>query len=89
MFDVFGVFFRSQKRILSTGEMRTFYNQLNLGLDPRGRLRAFAYSETVVISNYLDDFIVSLLYKSYPWKDVTEASGVIVLQIYYFKLPSY
>jgi DDE superfamily endonuclease len=85
--EAFGVPPRSQRRILATGEVRTFHNRPDSGPDPRGRPRAFTHTETAAIASYLDDPTTSLDDKGAPWKDIAQAAGVELPKTTHFKPP--
>ncbi len=76
---------RTRSRILKEKEARTYYNRLDLGLDPRGKKRALLRSETATITNYLDDKSIILDDKGKPWLNITKDTRVDLLETIYFK----
>ena len=84
---VTGVPRRNQSRILASKEPRTLHNQLDSGLDPRGRKRALRHSDTSAISDYLEDPSTSFNDKGAPWLDIAEKAGVELPETTHFKPP--
>jgi hypothetical protein len=84
---VTGVPERNQSRILASKQPRTCHNQPDSGPDPRGRKRAFTRLDTSAISDYLDDYTVSLDDKGLPWLDIAEQAGVDLPETFHFKPP--
>jgi hypothetical protein len=87
MLDIFGVPFRTQERILASGQVRSLHNEPDLGPSPCGRPRVFTYTETAAIASYLDDPIVPLDDKGNPWKDIAKTAGVELPKTTHFKPP--
>jgi hypothetical protein len=52
---IFGTSDRNQELILASGQVRSFYNQPDLGPDPRGRPKMILYQNIIIIRDYFDD----------------------------------
>ena len=79
--EITGVPESMQSRILASHEVRTLYNQSDVGPDPRGRPRAFTRNETIAVEDYLQDPLRTLSEKGAPWPDIVEEAGVALLKI--------
>ncbi|TVY53541.1 hypothetical protein LCER1_G004484, partial [Lachnellula cervina] len=82
---VIGVTGRTQTDILHSGEVRSLYNQPDLGPDPRGRPRAIPHQDTSAIGDFLDDENLPLERRSQPWRDLAEDAGVELPKTTHFK----
>ena len=80
-----GVLPRNQSRILASKQVRTLYNQVNKGPDPRRRKRALKRSDTAAIADYLDDSNTTLDKKGAPWLNITEQASIKLPYTTHFK----
>ena len=62
-----------------------YYNQLDSRPDLRGYTRAIMCSNIAAILNYFNDPTVPFNNKGKLWQDIVKVSGVILLEILYFK----